>query len=285
MSIVFNGRAFAKQKEERLVQEISRLDQKITVKSFTFVEDEGSVLYTKLKQQAAGRVGINFESIEVSLSDKVGDLVEKIYEASKQYNVNGVMVQKPAASVFQSGFPTDWWDELTAAILPEKDIDCLTKDNLIKIKEGKPLVLPATVQAVISILDEAKQVLNIGGQKWRDSRVAVIGRSNIVGKPLSWCLKERHNVVELFGRDNLPRDLTEFDIVVSAVGKEKLISGNLLKSGSIVIDVGAPRGDVDFESAVSETAFITPVPGGVGPVTVVSLLENIVLVNSSTKEL
>lgn len=276
MSLVFNGRAFAQQKEKLLALEVGKLNRNLRVKSFTFIEDAGSVMYTRLKTQAATRIGISYESVEHSIKDDPKAIALEIYEAGKDPVITGVMIQKPSAAVFGSSFPVDWWGQLISVIEPTKDVDCLTPVNLSAIKKGEFKILPATVQAVLSILDQAKQDLNVPGADWRQMSVAIVGRSDIVGKPLSWVLETKHNKVELFGRDNLPRDLSGFDIVISAVGKPNLISGDRLKEGGIVIDVGSPKGDIEFETAVVRSAFITPVPGGVGPVTVVSLMENCV---------
>jgi methylenetetrahydrofolate dehydrogenase (NADP+) / methenyltetrahydrofolate cyclohydrolase len=284
MPIVFNGRAFAKEKEIELAGVVSGLQTKIRVKTFTFREDQGSALYTRLKSEAAGRIGISYEAIECSIKDSQAEIIEQIFNASKDPQIAGVMVQKPAKSVFMENFPNtdfnDWWEKLTNAIDPKKDVDCLTKKNLIALSSGEKVVLPATVKAVISILEHAKTELNISQSDWKQKRVAIIGRSDIVGKPLSWVLKDKFNRVELFGRENIPNDLKAFDIVVSAAGKPNLISEMMIEDGIILVDVGAPKGDVDFENVVSHTAFITPVPGGVGPVTVISLMENIVQIFS-----
>lgn len=279
MSIVFNGRAFAREKEEELTKVVSKLGTKIRVKTFTFSEDQGSVLYTRLKSEAAGRIGISYEAVECSIKTSQREIIEQISRASSDEQIAGVMVQKPAKSVFMENFPdldfSEWWGKLTDAIDPSKDVDCLTKKNLIALSSGGRTVLPATVKAVISILEHAKTELNISQNDWKQKSVAIIGRSDIVGKPLSWVLKDKFDRVELFGRENIPNDLKAFDIVLSAAGRPNLITSEMIKSDSIIIDIGAPKGDVDFENVVENTAFITPVPGGVGPVTVISLMENI----------
>lgn len=267
------------QKENELIKAVAQLDTAIRVKTFTFKEDQGSVLYTRLKSEVAKKIGISYEAVECSIKDSSKEIVEQIFNASSDQQVTGVMVQKPAKSVFAQNFPdinfNEWWGNLTDAIDPKKDVDCLTKKNLIALSSGEKVIMPATVKAVISILEHAQQELHIAQNEWKEKRVAIIGRSDIVGKPLSWVLKDKFDYLELFGRENIPNDLKDYDIVVSAAGKPNLISGEMIKEGSIVVDVGSPRGDVDFEKVVGNTAFITPVPGGVGPVTIVSLMENV----------
>lgn len=289
MSIVFNGRAYAKQEEVALNIRVNSLRSRgVTayVKSFTFTDDEGSRLYTRLKKTAAEKIGIVYEPVECRISDEVDSLVRAIQEASHDERVTGVMVQKPAKKTFQmvndkhpiinDNTLDIWWGKLTSAIDPKKDVDCLTKENLSRIKKHTPFVIPATVRAVLSILAEAKQALNISDHTWKSMSVAIIGRSDIVGKPLSWILQKKYKKVDMFGRANMPRDFFPYDIVISAVGRENLVTGLALKRGSIVIDVGSPKGDIEFASAVEKTSFLTPVPGGVGPVTVVRLMQNVV---------
>jgi methylenetetrahydrofolate dehydrogenase (NADP+)/methenyltetrahydrofolate cyclohydrolase len=111
----------------------------------------------------------------------------------------------------------------------------------------------------------------------RDLEVVVVGRSELVGRPLAYYLKTKISKVEMIGsKDNITQELINADIIVSATGQANLITGEMVKEGVIVIDVGEPRGDVEFASVAKKASFITPVPGGVGPVTVVSLLENLV---------
>lgn len=270
MSHVFNGRAFAKAKEETLAHEIRGGESRPTVKAFTFTEDEGSVLYTRLKKQAAERLGISYIPIEHSLKDSTDTIVSEIKAASEDPDVSGLMLQKPKQSLMDA----ERWNTLVNAIDPIKDVDCLTPHNLELVKAGEPLVLPATVKAVLSILTHAKTELNINDADWKGMKFAVIGRSDIVGKPLFWSLERDHHT-ELFGKDNLPKSLVEFDVIISATGKPKLITGSQVRDGAILIDVGSPAGDLDFDSLVERAGFITPVPGGVGPVTVASLMENI----------
>lgn len=283
MPIVFNGRSYAKEKEDAVAETMKKLVREgkhLKIKSFTFQEDEGSVLYTRLKKAAAERVGITYEPQELSLLRDINKVISQIEAACKDKGTSGVMVQKPAKSVFRKTYPSldfqEWWTKLVSAIDPDKDVDCLTPVNLARVKAGDSLVLPATVGAVLSILTESKRQLNIESHRWKQLSAAIVGQSDIVGKPLSWLLEREFESVSLFGKQNLPEDLSGFDIVVSAVGQKGLIQGGRLKEGVIAVDVGAPKGDFNFDSVVLKAAFITPVPGGVGPVTVASLMENAV---------
>src|SRR5258708_4592679 len=283
MSIIFDGKAYAHTKEEQLADKVRSLmshGKILHVRTFVFREDKGSILYTNLKKAAALRLGIMYEPVEHSITDDLSVLIKEIVKAGKNASITGIMIQKPAKNVFSDYLPASnfesWWQTLTAAIAPQKDVDCLTKVNLEKLETGEGKLLPATVQAIISILEEAKKELKLSDEIWQRKSVAIIGRSDIVGKPLSWVLKRQQRKVDLFGKSDMPSDLKAFDIVICAVGKEGLITGDMIKDGAVVIDVGAPKGDIEFESVAKKAAFITPVPGGVGPITVVSLMENVV---------
>ncbi len=279
MSSIFDGKEFSQEKEKQLqikVQELKRLGVSLRAKTFTFQEDEGSRLYTKLKAASATRVGISYEPEEFSLSDDLGMVVQTIREASVDSALSGIMIQKPSKMVWANitGKSSDqfqaWWEELTNAIDPKKDVDGLTLHSQ---------VLPATVKACLSILDEAKTVLNLSDDEWKQKRILVIGRSDIVGKPLTQVLRKAGYKVENIGQQEFPKTAIDtFDVVISAVGIPNLVTGVMIKEGAIVIDVGSPQGDVDRISVEPKAAFLTPVPGGVGPVTVISLMENIVTI-------
>lgn len=262
--------------------------------SVVFAEDEPSQIYTRLKHEAAVQVGIEFDRIDHSLTDSVSLIQASIRSASKRSDVTGVMIQKPGKRSWAhitGKSPArfdDWWRELTSAIDPAKDVDCLTRKNLNKVYEGTWVLLPATVKAVLHILAEA---LKVDVQRLTSAapqpipeliqlNVSVVGRSELVGRPLAAVLQHKGAAhVSLLGTsmdpDLLSRTLNSSDLIISATGKSKLITGEMVKPGAIVIDVGAPGADVDFETVAPKTSFITPVPSGVGPVTVACLLENL----------
>ena len=285
MALLFDGKTFAKERETLLKEQIEQLThqgKKLRVKTIVFLEDEGSILYTRLKKAAAERLGISYEPIEHHMTDPVEDLIDEIHSASHDKEITGVMIQKPTKAVYEAVCGADapafdvWWNNLTLAIDPDKDVDCLTRANLERIMTGDPYVLPATVKACISVLDEAKRVLQVSDQRWREKSAVVIGRSDIVGKPLAAILASQFAHVENVGKSDMPETLTKFDVIVSAVGKPNLVTGNMIQENAILLDVGAPKGDMERESVEPKVAFLTPVPGGIGPMTVVSLMENVV---------
>lgn len=206
----------------------------------------------------------------------------------------------------------EWWEGLTSKIDPEKDADCLTQTNLKKVYDGSWTILPATVKAVLTILGIAYSGSGLGvrgsgfgyvggnqwavlrhtsaslstsaqdkwtvasEQKFKGVRVAVVGRSELVGKPLAVILTQKGAEVTLCGSDtkDLAAKVRQAEVVISATGIPGIIKGNMVKEGAVVIDVGSPKGDVLYPEVIRKARFITPVPGGVGPMTVISLMEN-----------
>lgn len=321
--IVFDGKRFALKRERMLERRIEKLRVSPKLVSLYFAEDSGSVIYTNLKQAAAKRVGIEFHAEKVSIKDQASSIIRLIKQFASDPGVQGLMIQKPAQKFFyevsdkgwagpgmistlfknlkylllleEKGKGTDvWWRRLVAEISPRKDVDCLNPVNLDLVYRGRWKVLPATVRAVLSIIEVAVTRPVLVARTGLVGRSAVVvGRSEIVGRPLAHVLAQKGAKVLLSGSTgvvaesrgsqlieehrplNLAEVTKEADIVVSATGEPGIITGDMVKKGVVVIDVGAPDGDVDFDSVERKASFITPVPGGVGPVTVVSLLENL----------
>lgn len=281
---IFDGISFAQEREENLAKPVRMLtastSKRPVIVSFVPVEDSGSQLYTQKKLEAAERVGIEFRSQLFSMQDNVETLISAIQTHNVDQAVTGIMIQKPAKKNWVGqgrveNFQT-WWHKLVQVIEPTKDVDGLTPVVQQAIEQGSwealHYVLPATAKAILLVLEQA------GVQK--NQRIAIIGRSDIVGKPTHFVLKNRGFQSELLGRVELDarlqdgRNLLDFDVIVSATGTQNLITGDLVKTGVTLIDVGEPRPDIDRLSVEEKAKFLSPVPGGIGPVTVVSLLEN-----------
>ena len=282
-TVVFDGLKFAREKELLLRDKIRELRITPRLMSVVFNEDASSQLYTRLKFEAAWRVGVEFDRCDHSMKEDVHDLAALIRNACGRSDVHGVMIQKPSRSTFEqvvgkgASF-NNWWRMLTSSLQKEKDVDCLSKRNLDRVYAGEWKLLPATVKAVISILSEALSAdLLEMRQGLEGLKVVVVGRSEIVGRPLAAVLEQFGAEVNLCGRkvEDLGKLTIGADVVVTATGRPDLITGEMVKEGVIVVDVGEPRADVNFEEVKEKAMFITPVPGGVGPVTVVSLLENL----------
>lgn len=258
MTVIFDGKNFAAEKEEGLKEKVRKLKQKPKLLSILVGNDPASVLYTNLKQKAARRIGSKFQIYNLEKDVKLQEVVKLISELNEDKTVNGIMVQLPLPPEIRNST-----SRILSAIKKEKDVDGL--------KRNSPF-MPAAVRAVKDILQYAVKDLPYYGKK-----AVVIGAKGTVGKGVVKELeKSGYKVGEC---DKETRDLyaklTNADLIVSATGVPGLIKPEMVKEGVIAIDVGSPKGDFDKEVA-NKASFITPVPGGVGPVTVISLLENLV---------
>jgi len=286
--IIFDGYQFAAEREARVASNVGVLKTqgvKIAIVAVLFAEDKGSQLYTGLKKQAAERVGIEYRISMFSLVDPVERVIAEVHRLNSDSEVTGIIIQKPWRKTWalanvneDSAAYQVWWSSLVAEVDPLKDVDGLHPDTLAAIQDGswqvQHKVMPATAKAVLSILEST--------QNLKTGKYLIIGKSEILGTPLAYELLNRGFMVELMGKKELDarladqRFLKDGDVVVSATGQKNLIRGEMLKQGAVVIDVGEPRPDVEKSTLEGVASFLTPVPGGVGPVTVVSLLENAV---------
>lgn len=262
---IIDGRKLAQIRQEKLVEKIKTLPKTPKVVSFLIGSDAPSVLYTNIKQKKAEEIGIKFEAIRLPVETEFEEVAEKIRDLNDEKDVDGIMVQLPLPEEFLKGRDEH---ELLELIDGKKDVDGLTT-------KGK--FLSATARSVISILEDEN--IEVKGKK-----VVVVGASDLVGKPVATELEKMGAEVKMCDSktENIRLLTIEADILISATGVPKLIKGHMVKNGAVVIDVGAEKvdgkvvGDVDFESVEPLASRITPVPGGVGPMTVISLMENAV---------
>lgn len=272
---IIDGRKLALLRQQKLVEEIKKLSKTPKVVSILVGSDPPSVLYTKIKQMKAEEIGIDFQPIYFIIPPQGWDIVcAKIKELNNDESVDGIMVQLPLPEEFLKGRDEK---ELLNLIVPEKDVDGLNYAQKVT-----PFV-PAAVKAVISILEDEQ--IDVRGKK-----IVVVGASDLVGKPVMEELIKMGGKVTLCDSKTmrLQGETLEAQILISATGVPGLITGEMVKDGVIVIDVGASSkgrlasgretivGDVDFDSVYPKASRITPVPGGVGPMTVISLMENVV---------
>lgn len=303
--IVFNGDQLALEKEQDLKKEVAALrDQgiKLKIAAILFKEDVGSQLYTQLKSEVAKRVGIDYEVYTFSMTEGTDGVEKKIKQLNQDETVTGIIIQKPWRNTWVKvkGISQDkgtkavrkafnsWWEFLTSQIDLAKDVDGLHPNTMDAIKvnswQQEKKVLPATAQAVMIILNQAFAQLNIDSTQQSQLNILMLGRSDIVGQPVFYELKNQGLQVRMLTRDDVDQRLAskkkflDADVIISATGVRHLVDGRMVKEGVIMIDVGEPKPDLDFESMQNKAAFITPVPGGVGPMTVVSLLKNCVTI-------
>lgn len=234
-------------------------------------EDPASAVYVRNKIKACEAVGI--QSFHLSLSATVSEaqLLERIAEQNAHEDVDGILVQLPLPKTIAV-------DRVLTQIDPRKDVDGFHPLNMGHLLAGEPSLLPCTPFGIVKLLESI-------ALDWRGKEAVVIGRSTIVGKPISLLLLQRNMTVRMCHSHtrNLEGHLAQADVVVAAIGRGEFIRGEWIKPGAVVIDVGVNRlvdgklvGDVHFESAVKKASFITPVPGGVGPMTIAMLLYNTV---------
>ncbi len=301
--IIFDGYQTAEARAIELEQQTQALTKqgiKVKIAAIVFEEDQGSLLYTDLKAQLAQRLNIDYDRYYFSLADQPLKSVQALIKKLNQDpGVTGIIIQKPWKKTWKSHREAadnqlafnDWWQQLTSALRLDKDVDGLHPKTMAAIKAGiwkeQGLLLPATAQAVLRILQQAEQRINQLNQTkgkadydLKQRKFIIIGRSDLLGKPLYAVLKQNGYQAENVGRKGLKQRidqgnyLKDIDVIITATGRTKLITADMIKNQSVVIDVGEPRPDVDFEQVKNKCLFITPVPGGVGPMTVVELMAN-----------
>lgn len=270
MAYIFDGRKFAQKKEEEIKSAIShRFDrahgsslQGVTPKLAVILvgDNEASRIYVNLKKKAAERVGIEFQLIEMPNATKE-TLLHLIKAFNEDSNVHGIMVQLPLPKELDGNK-----DEILESIYSEKDVDGLREDSQF---------LSAAARAVLHAVKAAR---NMGylDRHWDEITACVVGASGMVGKPVVRDLKQKGTKVlecDVNTRD-LAKAVAQADLLISATGVPNLVKRDMVKKGAVVIDVGSPHGDIEFEEISKIASFVTPVPGGIGPVTVVCLLEN-----------
>lgn len=276
--VVFDGKVFAKEKEEKLRKILGKLSKKPKLVAILVGNNPESRLYLKLKEEKARQLGIGleFKNFSASSPQKIIDFIRK---KNNNPRVNGIIVELPLPEEFRI---KNLESRIVNTISTKKDVDCLTSENLRLLKEGKPRFIPPTVKAVIDILQKAAGVKELDGLMGK--KICVVGDRGMVGDPLVSIL--RSFGLEVSGvntsTQNLSLTTRPADILISCAGVGHLIKKEMVKKGAVVIDVGIEKqpdgsliGDVDFKKVKESASFITPVPGGVGPVTIICLMENL----------
>ena len=275
MSKLIDGTLVSEQIKQTIKKEVSILINKGILPCLATIlvgDDQASATYVKNKQTAASKVGILTRDIKLPDNTDQEKLVSTINELNKDNSVHGILVQLPLPHHIESS--------ITNVVNYEKDVDGLTSYNLGLLFEGTPKLIPCTPLGILQLIDFYN--IDVNGMD-----VAIINRSNLVGKPLGILLMNRDATVTFFHSKsrNLEDKLRNFDCIITAVGDRKkfTLKNNMVKDGVIIFDVGISRtngkiqGDVDFKSISEKASYITPVPGGVGPMTVTMLLKNTVL--------
>ncbi len=273
MAEIIDGKLVSSVKREKIRESVAELKAQHGITPGLAVilvgNNPASQVYVRNKHKACSDVGIN--SIQIYLSEETTEeeLLNKISELNRDPAVHGILVQLPLPKHINE-------EKVINSIIPSKDVDAFHPVNVGKIMLGNYSFLPCTPAGIMTLLDYYK--IDITGKK-----CVIVGRSNIVGKPMALLLLEKNGTPTVC--HSRTRDLSlitrEADILVAAIGKPNFIGADYVKEGAVVIDVGINRldngkltGDVDFTAVEPKASYITPVPGGVGPMTITTLLEN-----------
>jgi methylenetetrahydrofolate dehydrogenase (NADP+) / methenyltetrahydrofolate cyclohydrolase len=278
---ILDGKSLAAQVRTALKNEVATLSQRGIRPGLAVVlagDNPASRVYVRNKVRACEETGVRSELYELPTSVSEEALLDRVRALNADTAVHGILVQLPLPSQVNS-------HKVLETLSPAKDVDGFHEANLGALLAGEPRFVPCTPAGVMRLLEHA-------GVALAGTRAVVIGRSNIVGKPLSLLLLQKDATVTICHSKS--RDLAAIarsaDVLIAAVGRPKLVSGDMVKPGACVIDVGVNRladgslcGDVDFAAAAAVAGSITPVPGGVGPMTIAMLLENCVRAARATK--
>ncbi|CEG11417.1 Bifunctional protein FolD (Includes: Methylenetetrahydrofolate dehydrogenase; Methenyltetrahydrofolate cyclohydrolase) [groundwater metagenome] len=274
MVIIIDGKKLSTEIKEEIKTEVENLNKTLNIRpslaTIIIGNNPASEIYVNLKHKACEECGINSLTKRFPETITEKELLDKIYELNNNKDINGILVQMPLPMHINPA-------KIMSAILPFKDVDGFNPVNSGKITNNDETLAPCTPKGVIYMLE--KYNIKIEG-----SEVVIINHSAVVGKPLALMFLNRNATVTLCHvfTKNLKEHTLKADILISAVGKPNLITEYMVKEGAIVIDVGISRsnnkvvGDVDFENVKNKASFITPVPGGAGPMTIAMLLKNTV---------
>ena len=274
MSQIIDGKELAKNIRLKLKDEVIELkNADINPKLAVIMvgDDKASKVYVKNKSKACEDVGIEYEEHILPANTKMEELLELIEKLNNDETVHGILVQSPLPKGLDA-------NEAFRTISPKKDVDGFNPINVGKLSLNQDCFVSCTPYGIIKMLESYN--IEIEG-----AHAVIIGRSNIVGKPLAQCLLNKNATVTIcHSRTKNLKELTkQADILIAAIGKAKFVTEDMVKDGATVIDVGINRmddgkllGDTDFENIKDKVSYITPVPGGVGPMTIAMLMHNVV---------
>jgi len=273
MAIIIDGKKIAEDIRREVGEKVLSLKgEKGVVPGLAVIlvgDDPASRIYVGWKEKACHEAGLLSREYKLPAETEEEVVLGLIRELNAESAIHGILVQLPLPKKIRP-------DAIIEAIDPRKDVDGFHPLNVGRLFSGEPFHRPCTPSGIIEILDRTK--IEIEGKE-----TVIVGRSNIVGKPLSLMLMARNATITVCHTRtrNLPKVTKRADILIAAAGKPEMIKGNMVKKGAVVIDVGVNRlengrlvGDVDFAEAAAKASYITPVPGGVGPMTIAMLLRN-----------
>lgn len=274
MAVIIDGKSLAKKIRDGLKDDVAKLKKKGIIPKLAVImvgDDKASKVYVKNKSKACEEIGIEYEEFLRNSDITMDELLSLIDELNARDDIHGILLQSPIPKHLDINKAFNRIDY-------RKDVDGFNPVNVGKLVIGEDCFISCTPAGVMKMLEEYN--IEIEGK-----HAVVIGRSNIVGKPLAQCLLNKNaTVTTCHSRTKNLKDITkQADILVAAIGKPKFVTEDMVKDGAIVIDIGINRnddgrlvGDVDYQNIESKASYITPVPGGVGPMTIAMLMTNVV---------
>lgn len=281
MATIIDGKELSKKIRGQVKEEVENLNKKGIHPKLAVImvgEDPASKVYVRNKSKACNEAGIEYEEFILNENIEMDELLSVIETLNNRKDIHGILLQSPIPKHLDiyKAFET---------IAAKKDVDGFNPINIGKLELNRETFISCTPHGVIKMLEEYN--INLKG-----ANVVVLGRSNIVGKPLVQCLLNKDATVTICHSKtkNIEEITRNADILISAIGKPKFVTANMVKENAVVIDVGINRletglvGDVDFEEVSKKASYITPVPGGVGPMTIAMLLQNVVIAAKGLEE-
>ena len=274
MAILMDGKQLAKKIRTNLKKECEELKEKGINPKFAVImvgNDSASKIYVRSKSRACEEIGIEFEEFLLEDNIEQSELIDLIKKLNNDNQIHGILLQSPIPNHLDI-------NEAFRTIAPEKDVDGFNPINVGKLCLNQETFVSCTPYGIMKMFEAYD--IDLTGKN-----VTIIGRSNIVGKPLiQCCLNKNATVTVCHSRTkDLKQHTQNADVVIAAIGKSKFITADMIKQDAVVIDVGINRGedgkltgDVDFENVSEKASFITPVPGGVGPMTIAMLMNNVI---------
>ena len=270
--IILDGKAQAAKIKDDVKKQISSIPaaaQKPCMAVVQVGDDPASTIYIRQKEKACAEVGMDFKKVSLPGDISQKAMLAEIDALNNNSNIHGFMVQQPLPKQLDT-------DEVVDRIIPNKDVDCLHPYNVGLVSEGRAALLPCTPAGVIALLDAYD--INLEGK-----HCVILGRSRIVGKPLGMMMLAKNATVTYC--HSRTKDLAEItkqaDVLAVAIGHAKFLTADMIKPGCVLVDVGINRlegkkicGDIDYDGCLEKASYITPVPGGVGPMTVAMLVAN-----------
>ncbi|NLL32236.1 MAG: bifunctional methylenetetrahydrofolate dehydrogenase/methenyltetrahydrofolate cyclohydrolase [Enterococcus cecorum] len=267
---LLNGKELAQKLQQEMTQEVTELKKKGLQPGLAVIlvgEDPASQVYVRNKERAANNIGMYSVVYRLPETTSEADLIAKIEELNHDDKVHGILVQLPLPKHINEDLVLDTID-------PAKDVDGFHPMNLGNLFAGKPTMIPCTPAGIM-------ELIKLSGMDLAGKNAVIIGRSNIVGKPMAHLLLQANATVTICHSKtkDLPKVAKQADVLVVAIGRANFVTADFVKEGAVVIDVGINRdennkltGDVKFDEVAPLTSYITPVPGGVGPMTITMLM-------------